>query len=522
MTLETISNDDPERPPFTGSAPAGGPPLRSGARATALTTAVSLVLVGGVVTAAVRGSGHDSTAETLAPAASFAFAQVDLSLADGQSGALSSFLGHFPDSPTHKGSGSIRDRVLRGMLRDSSDPHVDYDKDVKPWLGDHAAVAAFVDANGKPQAEFMLQSKNDTAARRSLHRADPKLGVAFSHGYAVISETQAAADAALNAAHKSSLAAAPHFHSDLSRLTGPQLISGWVDVAAAAQAARKAGGGANPLGTLPGGMFGGAKTLDQLKGRAVFGVRATNSYAEVVAQSIDAAPSSAGGVSSDPLTQLPDATIAGAEIASPGMIVAAGWGVVSGLFGAVSSSASATLAIGGNASGPLTISRPPRPISPIDQVEKATGLRMPGDAETLLGSAMVLAYGGLAGQGLPKVALITTPANLAAARALAEHSRDVIGRTTPLQLSVGARGSNLVLATSDDYRGVIEAGGHLGSQSGFTQAMGSVPDKVSFAAYVNLADIVPLFSHGQRDLDRLAGLGIWASSEKFQLRLVVH
>src|SRR5206468_915277 len=118
--------------------------------------------------------------------------------------------------------------------------------------------------------------------------------------------------------------------------------------------------------------------------------------------------------------------------------------------------------------------------------------------------------------------LVTTPANLAAARALAEHSRDVIGRTTPLQLSVGARGSNLVLATSDDYRSAVEAGGHLGSQSGFTQAMGSVPDKVSFAAYVNLADIVPLFSHGQRDLDRLAGLGIWASSDKFQLRLVVH
>src|SRR5437588_2254950 len=217
MTYDTISSEDPTQGPPLGTGGGSGTPLRSGARATALTTAVSLVLVGGVVTAAVRGSGHDNTAETLAPAASFAFAQVDLSLADGQSSALSSFLGHFPDSPTHKGSGSIRDRVLRAMLRDSSDPHVDYDKDVKPWLGDHAAVAAFVDASGKPQAEFMLQSKDDAKARRSLHRADPKLGVAFSHGYAVISETQAAADAALNAAHKSSLAAAPHFHSDLSR-----------------------------------------------------------------------------------------------------------------------------------------------------------------------------------------------------------------------------------------------------------------------------------------------------------------
>ena len=134
MTLETISNEDPGQGPVVAPTTAAGPPLRSGARATALTTAVSLVLVGGVVTAAVRGSGHSETAGSLAPASTFAFAQVDLSLADGQSSALSSFLGRFPDSPTHKGKGSIRDRVLRAMLRDSSDPHVDYDKDVKPIL----------------------------------------------------------------------------------------------------------------------------------------------------------------------------------------------------------------------------------------------------------------------------------------------------------------------------------------------------------------------------------------------------
>src|SRR3954468_3685749 len=194
MTLETISNEDPGQRPVAGPAAAPEAPLRSGARATALTTAVSLVLVGGVVTAAVRGTGHGSSPETLAPASTFAFAQVDLSLADGQSGALSSFLGHFPDSPTHKGKGSIRDRVLRAMLRDSSDPHVDYDKDVKPWLGDHPAVAGWLDSAGKPQVEFLLQSKNNGSARASLHRADAKLGVAFSHGYAVVAATQALSD----------------------------------------------------------------------------------------------------------------------------------------------------------------------------------------------------------------------------------------------------------------------------------------------------------------------------------------
>src|SRR5947209_6393748 len=125
MTVDTISNEDPGQEPDFGAA-GGAPaaPLRSGARATALTTALSLVLIGGVVTAAVRNSGRDTTAEALAPASTFAFAQIDLSLAEGQGTALSSFLNHFPDSPTRKGNGSLRERLLRAMLRDSSDPHV--------------------------------------------------------------------------------------------------------------------------------------------------------------------------------------------------------------------------------------------------------------------------------------------------------------------------------------------------------------------------------------------------------------
>ena len=541
MTFDEISHDDPQQPHgANGSAAA---PLRSGARATALTTAVSLVLVGGVVTAAIRGGSGNTAADTLAPASTFAFAQVDLSLADDSSSDLSAFLGHFPDSPTRKGKGSIRDRVLRAMLRDSSDPHVDYDKDVKPWLGNHAAVAGWLDDSGKPQVEFLLQSTNDGAARSSLHRADPHLGVAFSHGYAVIGQTQALADAAVHAAGKSSLASSSHFQADLGRLSGRQLVSGWVDAAGAIQAIRKAGGTANPFDRLPPSMFGGTKALDQVKGRVVFGVHATKTYVEVAAQTIDGSGPSAGGVPADMLTNLPDGTIAAAEVANPGKIVSAGWTVLSGVLGAAAFSASSasigassafegssTITVNGKTMivpGGAVIAKPRPTLTIQQQVEKATGLRLPGDAETLLGSAMVISYGGLQGQGVPRIALVTRPADLAAARALAEHARDVIAHNAPLQLAVGSRGgTDLVVASDEVYRAAVEAGGHLGSQPGFTEAMGTLPDRLGFAAYVNLADIVPLFSHGQRDLDRLAGLGIWTgqvgSGQRMQLRLVVH
>ena len=549
---ETISNEDPREAAPYGPGQ-GATPLRSGARATALTTAVSLVLVGGVVTAAVRGTGHSVAAESLAPASSFGFAQIDLSLGDGQSGALSSFLAHFPDSPTKKGSGSLRDRVLAAMFRDSSDPHVDYAKDVKPWLGDRAAVAGWLDAQGKPQVEFLLRSTDDAKARASLHRLDPKLGVVFSRGYAVIGQSQSLAASALAAARKSSLANDAHLHDDLGKLDGPQVITGWVDAGRAGKALRNAVHWMNPLAMMPGGALPGLSPLaglgsSALKGRAVIGVHATNTYAELVMQTIDAGTNGGGELApSSMLTRLPDATIGAAEIAAPGKIVAAAWMFLSSFLGVRESfSSSATLSSGGAYSStvkvcpvgqactstpatPAPVFTRPRPVnqpSPAQQVEQVTGLKLPGDAVTLLGSAAVFAYGGLHGQGLPNLALVTRPENLAAARTLAEHSRDVIAQHTGVAVAVGGTASDLVVASNLGYETTVENGGHLGNQARFTAAMGALPDQVAFAAYVDLADVVPLLGHGNKDVDRLDAVGLWvgrvSNDERFQARLVVH
>jgi hypothetical protein len=552
MSADTISNEDPGAgSPFGAFRP--DPPLRSGARATALTTAVSLVLIGGVVTAAVRGSGHGTAPETLAPSTSFGFAQVDLGLADGQSNALTSFLGHFPDSPTKKGHGSLRDRLLAAMFKDSSDPHVDYTRDVKPWLGDRAAVAGWLDAQGKPQVEFLLRSTDDKKARESLHRLGPTLGVVFTRGYAVVGQTQALAQAAVTTAHKASLADDAHLHADLAKLSGAQVMTGWVDAGRARTALQHATHGLDPFSMMPRGMMPGLTTA-QFKGRVVLGLHVTDTYAELAAQTFDAAttPTSGSLAPTSMLTGLPDATIGAAEVAGPGRLVTAAWGFVSGFFGVrqsfSSSASSATGVFGGpgaygstvqvcntgancptiTRSAPpttLPIRSRPRP-SVTQQVEKATGLKLPGDAVTLLGSSAVIAYGGLRTGGLPNVALVTRPEDLAAARALAEHSRDVIAQNNGFALAVGTTGHDLVVASSPTYEHVVESGGHLGSQARFAAAMGTLPDQVGFAAYVDLADIMPLVGHGQRDLDHLDALGVWAgrvgNDERLQLRLVVR
>jgi hypothetical protein len=560
---DIISSEDP-----LGGAPYEIVPhpqtaLRSGARATALTTAVSLVLVGGVVAAAVRGAGHSASAEKLAPASSFAFAQIDLTLGDGQSGALSSFLAHFPDSPSKTGHGSLRDRLLGAMLRDSSDPHVDYARDVKPWLGDRAAVAGWIDAHGKPQVEFLLRSKNDAKARASLHRVDPKLGVVFSDGYAVIGQSQSLAQGAVDAARRSSLASDAHLHADLGKLSGPQVVTAWFDAARIRKALLSVTHGANPFAMIPGGAVPGLGPLGglgsaQFKGRAVIGLHATKTYAELVMQTIDAGSQNTTLAPTAMLTRLPDGTIGAAEIATPGKAVAAAWAAVAGLLGAresVSSSfsSSAPLTMPGAYSSTLQVcpmggscaamprgsapyqltNRQPAIVhavpahtpSPAQQIEQATGLKLPGDAVTLLGSAAVFAYGGLHGQGLPNLALVTRPADVSAARALAEHSRDVIAQHTGVAAAVGATGSDLIVASTSGYESTLEAGGHLGTQSRFAAAMGTLPDQVAFAAYVDLADVLPLLAHGKPDLNHLSALGVWigrvGDDERFQARLVV-
>jgi hypothetical protein len=409
-----------------------------------------------------------------------------------------------------------------------------------------------MDAHGKPQVEFLLRSTDDAKARASLHRLGPTLGVIFSSGYAVIGQSQALAQSALAAAHKSSLANDAHMHDDVGKLSGPQVVTGWVDAARAGKALAGATQRLNPLAMVPGGALPGLGPLagvgsKQFKGRAVIGLHATKTYAELVMQTIDAGTNGAALAPTSMLTRLPDGTIGAAEIAQPGAIVTAAWTFVgSALFGAresVTSTLTAPATIGGGYSSTLQVcpaggactaapptptiihAQPVNPPSPAQQIQQATGLKLPGDAMTLLGSAAVFAYGGLHGQGLPNIALVTRPAELATARALAEHSRDVIAQHTGVSIAVGSTNSDLVVASTLGYETVVETGGHLGTQRRFGAAMGSLPDEVAFAAYVDLADVMPLLGHGNKDLAHLQALGVWVGrvggDERFQARLVV-
>jgi len=171
---------------------------------------------------------------------------------------------------------------------------------------------------------------------------------------------------------------------------------------------------------------------------------------------------------------------------------------------------------------------PPEPVSPLRGIEDATGLSLPDDARTVLGDRMVVAFGGLHLGALPDVALRTHPGDLEDAAGVVGRLQSRLGADGGPQLASRVSGDDLVLATSDDYAGAVagDAAGRkdLAADERFGLAMGSVPDAVVTAGYVDLSRIWPLLGATGSDAEHLAAVGFWTGrdghAEVSQVRFV--
>jgi hypothetical protein len=568
-STETISNESP------GSGRRVGPSAWStstpGLRTTALTAALSLVLAGGGATAAYRGLQSPDEAFSLVPASAFAVAAVDLSLPGGQDDSIASFADHFPDSVVRDGSGSTVDRILRAMFRDSSDPHVDYDDDLAPWLGDHVAVAGWLD-HGSPRLEVLVESTDDGSAREHLTDvmgADG--GLVVRDGYAVISDTREHASDALTAAATKSLADSSTFTADMSRLPDDEAAIGWFDGPAVKDALAGVFDGMGSGALMGGlGMFGLPNADKAFAARVAAGIHVTDDTAQLDLYQV-------GGdlpetTRSSRLTALPDKTIAAFEIGAPGPIVDAAVGAVRSLGALVDSGSSGGCAsvhamppvgvmvapgtphrhrilrelrkarrqarqgptpgatatpVPSEGYQPYCQAEPaPAPTDPLDAFGSATGLTLPDDLKTMLGDASVVSYGGLQIGGLPDVAIRSHPTDLDAARTLAETLRTHLSSSAGIDLAVREADGDLVLATSTTYADQVATEGRLGDQETAALALGDVPAEVADAGFVDLSRIWPVTGISKDDnVAHLRAFGFWAARDgsvlHTQLRLVV-
>jgi hypothetical protein len=199
---------------------------------------LALALVAGGATVAVtqlRGGGAQP--ERFIPANALAMVKVDLDPSAGQKLGALRFFRHFPD--THD-SQDLREEIFFELAKDLKGlTGVSFDKEVKPWLGNRAALAVLpaARASDEPDVEAVLQVKDEDKARNGLSRlVDRSIGAAggaagfvVRDGYAIIADDQARADRFAAASRRSALGSRPGFKADMRGLDDG-VAATWTDI----------------------------------------------------------------------------------------------------------------------------------------------------------------------------------------------------------------------------------------------------------------------------------------------------
>lgn len=245
---------------------------------------VLLGLGGGAAFAFAKLSGGGAQPETVLPASTLALARVDLDPAAGQKVAAYRLSRKFP----HSGVGTDQGRAVGDLLRGATgrvDSGIDFDRDVRPWLGSRAALAAVPTGDpAEPVVAIAALACTDRDAMvaaldrvRSRGGATGSFGYRYRHGYVLIGEEQATVDAASTAAAEHPLSGAGTSTDDVAALGGDQIGVAWADLGAVYRAL-PAADRADAEKALPG---------QQPSGRYVVGLHVTDSSVEVHGRGFD-------------------------------------------------------------------------------------------------------------------------------------------------------------------------------------------------------------------------------------------
>jgi hypothetical protein len=237
---------------------------------------VSAILVAGVGTAVAVGSavGGGQQPEDVLPKNAIAMAKVDLAPTLGQRKAIYDISRKFDNIDVHSVE-SVKDDLLEALF-ESSDDSLDYDTDIKPWLGDRAAIAAVPDGSADKVAPVAAVQYTDrekaTATLKEAQKDDDELFFAFSGDYVLIATTQSAADKYAKADEH--LSDNSTFGDAIDALDGDQIVTGWADVRGV-------------YDVLPAEQRQSIKLDADPSGSFVVGAHADSNYLEVVGKAVD-------------------------------------------------------------------------------------------------------------------------------------------------------------------------------------------------------------------------------------------
>jgi hypothetical protein len=460
--------------------------------------AVVAVVAGGGIFAYGKLSGGGQPAEVL-PGNAVAYARIDLNPSAGQKVAAVRFMLKFPSAKEKIGLTSDKDDLRQKLFdlikKDSDDDlaDVDFDKDIKPWLGDRAGAAAVPSKDGdEPDAVVAVEVKDQDKANAGLDKLfakeDKKPGRAFTDGYVLLSDDQATVDAAVASSKDSPLSENATFKADMDALGEQGFVSLWADMKGLAALAPK--------------EFASKTAMPD--GSAAAALRFDSQYVELKGiargdKSIKVNSANAG----DQIAKLPDTTAGAFTLSDGANLVDTVWTQLE------------------KSGAGLNLPELTKGFT------EQYGLVLPDDLKPLLGKNLSIAVDKNTADG-PKIAarIETDPAK---AEAVVDKVTDLIQSHSPMgeiPIKKAKDDKTLVIATDQAYADEVLKGGNLGQSDSFKQA---VPDTSGAVAvgFVDFAAIGSLNEEIGRDKDyaalRSAGLTSRVTGDgqaEFTLRVV--
>lgn len=455
--------------PLTTPRPKG----RRTAVIAAVSVAVVAVLGGGAAAAAYLLGGGGTQPEEVLPSSTLAEISVDLDPSASQKIKALETLRKFPalKDQLDLGAGDdLRKWIFDEAVKDTDCRPLDFDQDVKPWLGNRAALAA-VDLSGKtPAPAVALQVSDEDAARAGIqklvdcgHPGDD-FGYAFAQDYVVISDSPEHARTIVSAGEQGSLAADSGFTRWDSAVGDRGVVNFYVGRSAADWLGRNLGELSN--GALADGQLAGyGKQLRDFEGLSGT-VRFADGGVEVAAAGGGLKGTTGTADVGDAVDRLPGDTAVAFAFAVPPDYAKTMVDQLSGLSGEDTDQMLA-------------------------QAETLTGIDLPEDLQTLLGTGVTLSLGGTP----PDLSTVSSPADVPFGATVTGDTDKIEGVIRKLeerqgitldQLGIAEKSGDgrVAIASSEGYADELLGHGDLGASSSFRDVVPEA-DKASSVMYVD-------------------------------------
>jgi len=493
---------------------------------------VGLAAVGAGVWAATSFLASGPQPAEALPASTIGYASIDLDPSGGQKIEAFRMLNKFPafeDKIGLNADDDIKRAIFdRAGVAQACDG-LDYSRDIEPWLGDRAAIAAVDLGKAQPTPAAVVQVTDGDAAADGLAKirecaGDGTGGWSITGEWAVIAQTQSLAEEIDAETSKASLADDETFQKWTGEVGDAGVVNLYAAPAAGDYLADNMDSLDLPFGPTSGASGGVSMSTDgevqvmperhdgqQLPDGMVEGLRDFQGVAATLRfddgalelESVGDATMtkqsfSATDAGDDVLATLPADTAAAVGVGLPD-----GWAqrLLDQLSGVL-----------GNGEGSDQL---------VAQAEQWTGLALPDDLETLLGDSTVLAIGndvepgdlsGAAGSDLPVGVKVKGDAQ--AIEGVLDKVRKRIGAPMSEPLHSRSAGDTVAIGPNDDYLAEIIQNGDLGDSEAFRDVVREA-DQAGAILFVNFdagdgwLDVLTEGDQEARDnLEPLKALGV--------------